>query len=627
MTDQSPAHDPLYKIRHSMAHVLAQAVKSLYPQAKLGFGPPTTEGFYYDFDFSEHNFSDGDLKKIQAKMKKLLSQNTPLKFEKKTMALSEALEICDQYNEPYKREYVQILADRQVKEFSFFSHGNFLDLCEGPHVTDLSILPKDGFKLDRASGAYWLGDHRRPMLTRIYAICFATRQELDQHIKSRELAARYDHKKLGKELELFCFEDHIGKGLPIWLPAGEALRSAIANYIEEVEFRYGYSRVRTPVIAKKQVYETSGHLQAYGADMFPMMSHSASDKEDKENVEEFFLRPMNCPHHHMIYRRKKRSFKELPVRYAELGDVFRFEKSGELSGLLRVRCFAINDAHIYCRQDQILDELHMAIQMQLEFFSTFNLSPHRFRLSMGRKPGDHSDAHETHSLSHQHHKDNDAKFFGDDSMWNQAQEYLVEVMEKTQIPYDIAYGEAAFYGPKIDTQFRNLAGREETLSTVQLDFLSAEKFDLSFQDTDGQTKRPIIIHRAPLSSLERLISLLIEYYRGVFPLWCAPTQVAVIPVHEDIFDYAYKLKNKLTAHHIRTTLYDGDQSFGKKISLSIRSKTPVIAIVGHNELHNSTVSLRLHGSEHNTVLSDQEFLTFISEHIQNRSFHLSQAKT
>ena len=616
--------DELYRIRHSMAHVLAQAVKSLYPQAQLGFGPPIEDGFYYDFDFSNANFKDSDLKKIQTKMKKLLSSHPPIKFEQRVVSYSQALEICEAYNEPYKKNYVQRLHTRGINQFSFFNHGDFIDLCEGPHITDRSQLPKDGFKLDRVSGAYWLGDQQNSMLTRIYALCFHTHDELNHYLRRRELAARYDHKKLGKELELFCFDERIGKGLPIWLPAGHTLRSTIATYIEDVEFQYGYERVRTPPIAKKQVYETSGHLQAYAADMFPIMS-AATDAEcgTHSPKEEFYLRPMNCPHHHMIYSQKKRSFRDLPLRYAELGEVFRFEKSGELSGLLRVRCFSINDAHIYCRADQIQAELQAALNMQLEFFQTFDLTPYKFRLSMGPKP----DHHHSQTPSSPSFKDNAAKFFGEHHMWDQAQQYLEDMLKTTQINYEIAYGEAAFYGPKIDTQFRNLAGREETLSTIQLDFLSAEKFDLSYQDSTNQLLRPIIIHRAPLSSLERLISLLIEYYKGVFPLWCAPIQVSLVPVHEELKPYCLELSTEMRRRKIRAKFFDGHQSLAKKISLSMRQKIPLTLVIGNQERDSQSVTLRCHGSQHNTTMTQPEFFKFMSHHIASKATRIDLAKS
>lgn len=614
--------DELYRMRHSMAHVLAQAVKSLYPKARLGFGPPTESGFYYDFDFDGEPFKDTDLKKIQAKMKKLLRAQPPLTLSQQVVPFARALEICDELGEPYKKQHVEHLHQRGTHEFSFFTQGHFTDLCEGPHVTDLSQLPSDGFKLQRVSGAYWLNDQQQPMLTRIYALCFRSREELAAHISALEAAARYDHKRLGKELELFCFDDRIGKGLPIWLPAGNALRAAITAYIEDVEFQYGYTRVCTPVIAKKQIYETSGHLQAYAKDMFPIMSPDQGDEPSCEHIhrsakEEFYLRPMNCPHHHIIYSQKKRTFRDLPLRYAELGEVFRFEKSGELSGLLRVRCFSINDAHIYCRDDQIKTELAAAMAMQLEFFQTFELQPFKFRLSMGAPP-DHDEVTRTELR-----RNNDAKFFGDPQIWAKAQGHLEEILKTTGIDYEIAYGEAAFYGPKIDAQFRNLAGREETLSTIQLDFLSAKKFDLSYQDSNNLSQRPIIIHRAPLSSLERLISLLIEYYKGLFPLWCAPTQIAVIPVHHELTTYCTELTTKLRAHKIRTHWFQGQQSFAKKISLSMRQKIPMILIIGNQESTSQSVTVRCHGSEINTTMTQDAFFEFITHHITTRASRIT----
>ena len=602
MPAMSDKNSELDKVRHSMAHVLAEAVKRMFPKAKLGFGPTTEDGFYYDFDFSEESFKDSDLKKIQSQMKKILSAHPPPTIEKTEASFEEACQLCEERNESFKLEYVKLLHERGIKTFTFFGHGGFMDLCEGPHISSLAELPVDGFKLDRVSGAYWLGSESRPMLTRIYALCFANRQELHDHLEKKQLAQKFDHKKLGKELGLFSFDDRIGKGLPLWLPAGTALRSSIESYVQDVEFQYGYERVSTPQIARKELYETSGHLPAFKGDMFPAMSYEG---------EEFYLRPMNCPHHHVVFSQKKRSFRELPVRLAEYGQVFRFEKSGELSGLLRTRSFTINDAHIYCREDQISGELGDVIKMQLEFFRSFGLTPYKFRLSMGHNPDLDPLLDDV--------KSNAMKFFGDRKMWEQAEGHLVTILEKTGITYDIAYGEAAFYGPKIDTQFRNLAGREETLSTVQIDFLSAEKFDLSYQDSSGKTVRPIIIHRAPLSSTERLISLLIEHYRGAFPLWCAPVQIGMVPVHEDLHDYCQQIAAELKSKRIRVKFFDGQHSFAKKVGQSIRLKIPLTLIIGQKERCSSSVTYRRYGSDANTTITLANFHKLIDQEIADKA--------
>jgi threonyl-tRNA synthetase len=585
----------LYRIRHSMAHVLAQAVQTKYPTVKLGFGPPIEHGFYYDFDFAGTTFHESDLKELEKLMRKIIGQGQ--EFKRIDCDLNGALETVKKHrDEPYKLENIQNLSARGEKNFSFYTNGNFLDVCEGPHVENTRELQSASFKLDRVAGAYWLGDEKRPMLTRIYALCFEKQPELDEFLKRRKMAEEFDHKKLGKELDLFEFEDLVGKGLPLWLPNGAVIRNEIQRFAEEMEFKYGYKRVATPNIAKQDLYLKSQHLPAYEESMFPPM---IVKDEDGTEATRFYLKPMNCPHHHLIYASRMRSYRDLPLRLAEYGTCYRYEQSGELSGLIRVRCMSMNDAHIYLRADQIETEFRNLMKMYQEFYDTFKLSNYRFRLSIRGKENAH-------------------KFKGDEAMWDKGEALLAKILKDIGVNYYIGEGEAAFYGPKVDIQFRNLMGREETVSTIQVDFLSPENFDLKYTEQGGGEGTPVIIHRAPLSTHERFISYLIEYYGGAFPTWASPVQVNLIPVNQDCENFCKQLAEDLHGNFFRAEVDTSDNSFNKKIRNSTVRKTPITLIVGNKEVEEGRVTIRRYGIEKQESMSVAEFKAMLTDEVKTR---------
>lgn len=584
----------LYRIRHSLAHVLAQAVQSKYKDVKLGFGPPIDNGFYYDFDLGGENISPEDLKDIEKRMKKIIGQRQ--KFERVDGDYQAALSTIKAHrDEPYKVENIENLHSRGETNFSFYKNAGFLDVCEGPHVEHTGEIPADAFKLDRIAGAYWLGDEKRPMLTRIYALCFETRQELDDYLKRRQIAEQYDHKKLGKELDIYHIDDQVGKGLILWLPNGAVIRNEIQRFAEDMEFRYGYKRVSTPNISKSDLFMRSQHLPAYEESMFPPMVV----KEDEGKETKYYLKPMNCPFHHVIFNSRMRSYRELPLRLAEYGTCYRYEQSGELSGLIRVRCMTMNDAHIYCRMEQVEDEFKRLMQMYQEFYQTFRLKDYKFRLSVS---GD----------------ENADKFKGSKDMWSKGEQLLEKILKDLNIPYYVGSGEAAFYGPKVDIQFRNLMGREETVSTIQVDFLSPKNFDMHFIDESGQQAEPVIIHRAPLSTHERFISFLIEYYGGAFPTWCAPVQVCMIPVAEDCHQYCLDLAMDLEKNYVRAEVDLSDNSFNKKIRTNTMRKIPIILIVGSKEVAEKKVTIRRYGIESQETMDVNVFKTELLKEIKDR---------
>ena len=585
----------LYRIRHSMAHVLAQAVQIKFPTAKLGFGPPIDNGFYYDFDFTGTTFVEADLKEFEKMMRKIIGQAQ--EFKRFDCDQAKALEtVKNQRDEPYKVENISNLASRGVKNFSFYTNGVFSDVCEGPHVENTRHLQSASFKLDRVAGAYWLGDEKRPMLTRIYALCFEKQGEMDDYLKRRKMAEEFDHKKLGKELDLFEFNDLVGKGLPLWLPNGTVIRNQIQKYAEEMEFRYGYKRVTTPNIAKQDLFLKSQHLPAYEESMFPPM---IVKDDDGSEATRFYLKPMNCPFHHLIFSSRMRSYRDLPLRLAEYSNCYRYEQSGELSGLLRVRCMTMNDAHIYIRLDQFEDEFRNLMKMYKEFYQTFKLTNYRFRLSIRGKENAH-------------------KFKGDALMWDKGEALLAKVMDDLGIDYYVGEGEAAFYGPKVDIQFRNLLGREETVSTIQADFLSPINFDLKYTEQGGTEGRPVIIHRAPLSTHERFISYLIEYYGGAFPTWSSPLQVNIIPVNQECESFCRTLCDELHASFVRSEIDTSDNSFNKKIRNSAVRKNPITLIIGNKEVEESRVTIRRYGIEKQDSMSVVEFKTMLSDEISSR---------
>ncbi|MBK7267729.1 MAG: threonine--tRNA ligase [Ignavibacteriales bacterium] len=557
--------DQLYKIRHSLAHIMAQAVLEHYPKAKMGFGPPVDNGFYYDFDFGTEKISSEDFKKIEKSMYKIINQKQEFSIYYKP--LDEAIELLAGMDQSYKVEYAKELVETGQAEdqgLSFYVNGSFTDMCEGPHINNTGEIPPKCFKLDRISGSYWRGDEKKPMLTRIYGLAFENEEELKDYIRRRELAMQRDHRKLGAELEIFLIDDEVGTGLPLWLPNGAVIRAELEAWAKDVEFKAGYHHVSTPSLSKSTLYLRSGHLPYYAESMFPPMVLD-------ENTE-YYLRPMNCPHHHKIYGFRPRSYRELPYRLAEYGDMFRYEKHGSLSGLLRVRAMCLNDAHIYCEYDQVKEEFAKVMDLYKYYYDYLRLGNFRVRLSL--------------------HDSESDKYVKDEEEWQFSEDIVREILNENKIDFIEERGEAAFYGPKVDIQIKNLLGREETVSTCQLDFVMAKRFDLWYSAKDGTMKQPYILHRAPLSTHERMISFLIEFWGGAFPTWMAPNQVMLIPVNEGVVDYAMEMKQKMTELGIRCDIDVSDDSFNKKIRKAVTKKTPNMWIIGENEKAEGTITWR-----------------------------------
>ncbi len=575
---------PLYRLRHSLAHIMAQAVLQIRPDAQMGFGPPIDTGFYYDFDFGDEPLGDGDLKNIQKRMQKIIKQKQP--FENACKSLDEATELFESTNQSYKLDYARELVESGRAEngqLGFFTNGPFIDMCEGPHLEHTGQVTKGCFKLDKLAGSYWRGSEKNPMLTRIYGLAFETPAELKDYVARRELAMQRDHRKLGEKLDLFVLDEEVGVGLPMWLPAGTVLRDELERWANEEEFRAGYKRVSTPVIANSKLYYKSGHLPYYADSMYPPMQVDEKD--------EYYLRPMNCPHHHKCFGARPHSYRDLPLRLAEYGNDFRYEKHGSLSGLLRVRAMCMNDAHIYCTRDQIESEFLAIINMYRMYYSHLRLGEFRVRLSLHDPASD--------------------KFDGNEEDWLRSEKIVRDVLNNTGIEFEEEIGEAAFYGPKMDIQVKNLMGREETLSTCQLDFLQAERFDLSFINAEGEAERPFIIHRAPLSTHERFISFLIEAYGGAFPTWMSPLQVCIIPVADTFADYAEEIRQALTENLSRAEVDNSNESFNKKIRTAITRKTPNIWIVGEKEHGQRTVTWRRYSSKEQVTVPMQQAMETI----------------
>lgn len=571
----------LYKLRHSLAHIMAQAVLQIRPDAKLGFGPPIDEGFYYDFDFGDQPITQKELKDIEKRMKKIIKQKQD--FEQFDLPLEEAVKKLDELGQPYKVEYAKELAatGKAVDNtIGFYQNGGFLDMCEGPHLETTREVPKGAFKLDRIAGSYWRGDEKNPMLTRIYGLAFETPEELKDYQERREMARQRDHRKLGKELGLYVLDEEVGVGLPLWLPNGCVVRDELEKWAREVEFQGGYHRVSTPSITKGKLYERSGHLEHYKESMFPPM------KLDEDDA--YYLRPMNCPHHHKVFDSQMKSYRDLPYRIAEYGNCYRYEKHGSVSGLIRVRAMCMNDAHIYCEDDQVASEFEAVMAMYQTYYDHLRLGNFRVRLSL--------------------HETGNEKFVDNEDAWLRSEAMVREILNGLGIQYEEELGEAAFYGPKIDIQVKNIVGREETVSTCQLDFVMAseDRFDLTYIDREGKEARPYIIHRAPLSTHERMISFLIEMYGGAFPTWLAPTQVMLLPVGDHVMEYANTIKQQLFGDMVRVDIDDSNDSFGKKIRNAITSKIPNLWIIGGDEQEARTITWRRYcKKEQETVALDQ----------------------
>ena len=601
-TNGQPEGDDLYRMRHSLAHVLAMAVQELRPGAKLGFGPPIDDGFYYDFVLPEP-LSDKDFPELENRMRRILKRN--LKFEQEELPLEQAYERLDEMGEPYKREYAQELARSQgLDTLGFYRSGDFVDLCRGPHVANTGRIPRDAFKLRSIAGAYWRGDSDNIQMTRIYAWAYPSKEELDAHVEEYQRALEHDHKKLGRELELFTIDEYVGPGLPLWLPKGTVIREELEKLAKELEFRAGYERVATPVIAKTDLYYRSGHLPYYAEHMYPFMELVEPHVEGGEEIrEEYVLRPMNCPHHHRVYAARPRSYRELPLRLAEYGNVYRYEDHGALSGLLRVRGMTMNDAHIYCTEEQIKDEFIAVIRMHQEVYEILGLDQFYMRFSTWDPTSDKGKE----------------KYVDEPEAWEKTQHIVREAMDETGIPYEEGPGDAAFYGPKIDVQFRTVTGREETASTNQLDFAQPERMGLTYQGADNQEHRPYVIHRAPLGTHERFTAFLIEHYGGAFPTWLAPVQVRVLIVSDRFGDYARSVVEHLRGDGVRAELGSGQETLGKAIRAATTEKIPNVLVIGEREVEEQTVTLRRYGQREQETMAADEFRARMREAIRTRA--------
>ena len=574
--------DALEILRHSSAHLLAQAIKRLYKNVKLGVGPVIEGGFYYDIDVEE-SITPEDLPLIEKEMKKIINEN--IEIVRKEVSRDEAVQLFKEIDDEYKLELIEAIpADETV---TIYEQGDFFDLCRGVHVPSTGKLKE--FKLLSIAGAYWRGDSDNKMLQRIYGTAFFKKEDLEEHLRLLEEAKERDHRKIGKELNLFMNSQKVGQGLPMWLPKGATIRRIIERYIVDKEVRLGYDHVYTPIMGSVDLYKTSGHWDHYQEDMFPVM--------DMDN-EQLVLRPMNCPHHMMIYKQGIHSYRELPIRIAELGTMHRYEMSGALSGLQRVRGMTLNDAHIFVRPDQIKDEFKRVVGLVLAVYKDFNINDYSFRLSY-RDPEDKE------------------KYFDDDQMWDKAQSMLKEAMDDLGLNYFEAEGEAAFYGPKLDVQVKTALGKEETLSTVQLDFLLPERFDLSYVGEDGKQHRPVVIHRGVVSTMERFVAFLIEEYKGAFPTWLAPVQVQVIPVSPDVhFEYAKEVQELLQAEGIRVEIDDRNEKIGYKIREAQMQKIPYMLVVGDNEVAEKAVNVRKYGEQKSEVVSFEQFVNDLKNEVK-----------
>ncbi|MDD6614275.1 MAG: threonine--tRNA ligase [Bacteroidales bacterium] len=564
---------------HSSAHLLAAAVLELYPNAKFGIGPAIENGFYYDIDFGEEVLSSEDFAKIEAKMTEIARKGVQL--HRKEVSKADALKWFEAKGEVYKVELINDLEDGTI---TFYESGNFTDLCRGPHLVDFS--PIKAIKVLSLAGAYWRGDEKRKQLTRLYAITFPKKKELDEYLALLEEAKKRDHRKLGKELELFTFSQNVGQGLPLWLPKGTELRLRLEAFLRKVQKKYGYQQVMTPHIGDVNLYKTSGHYQKYGQDSFRTITTPFEG-------EEYMLKPMNCPHHVEIYKSKPHSYKDLPVRLAEFGTVYRYEQSGELHGLTRVRSFTQDDAHIFCTPEQLKDEFCKVIDIVLYIFKTLKFDNFTAQISL-RDPS------------------NTEKYIGDDAVWEKAERAIVEAAAERGLKTVSEIGEAAFYGPKLDFMVKDALGRKWQLGTIQVDYNLPERFDLEYTGADNQKHRPIMIHRAPFGSMERFVAVLIEHTAGKFPLWLTPEQFIILPISEKYEEYAKKVLAQLEDLDLRGSIDERNEKTGKKIRDAEVAKIPFMLIVGEKEQEDGTVSVRRHGEGDLGVMKSEEFATLVN---------------
>ena len=578
----SPGSDEALEVlRHSTAHLMAQALKRLYGEVHFGVGPVIEGGFYYDFDMEESISSD-DFEKIEKTMKQIVNENYPI--ERKVVSRNEAKAFFS--DDPYKQELIDAIPEDE--NVTLYTQGEFTDLCRGVHVPSTSKIKE--FKLLSTAGAYWRGDSNNKMLQRIYGTAFFDKKDLKAHLQMLEERKERDHRKIGKELELFSNNPLVGAGLPLWLPNGATIRREIERYIVDKEVSMGYDHVYTPVMANVDLYKTSGHWDHYQEDMFPTMK--------LDEYEEMVLRPMNCPHHMMIYANKPHSYRELPIRIAELGTMHRYEASGAVSGLQRVRGMTLNDAHIFVRPDQIKEEFKRVVNLIIDVYNDFNFENYSFRLSY-RDPEDKE------------------KYFDDDDMWIKAESMLKEAIDELGLDYEEAIGEAAFYGPKLDVQVQTAMGKEETLSTAQLDFLLPQKFELTYIGNDGEQHRPVVIHRGVVSTMERFVAFLTEETKGAFPTWLAPKQVEIIPVNVDLhYDYARLIQDELKSQGVRVEIDDRNEKMGYKIREAQMQKIPYQLVVGDKEVENKEVNVRKYGSQDQETLEKDEFIWNLVDEIR-----------
>ncbi|GBV55131.1 threonine--tRNA ligase [Staphylococcus aureus] len=575
------SEEALEVLRHSTAHLMAHAIKRLYGNVKFGVGPVIEGGFYYDFDIDQ-NISSDEFEQIEKTMKQIVNEN--MKIERKVVSRDEAKELFS--NDEYKLELIDAIPEDE--NVTLYSQGDFTDLCRGVHVPSTAKIKE--FKLLSTAGAYWRGDSNNKMLQRIYGTAFFDKKELKAHLQMLEERKERDHRKIGKELELFTNSQLVGAGLPLWLPNGATIRREIERYIVDKEVSMGYDHVYTPVLANVDLYKTSGHWDHYQEDMFPPMQ--------LDETESMVLRPMNCPHHMMIYANKPHSYRELPIRIAELGTMHRYEASGAVSGLQRVRGMTLNDSHIFVRPDQIKEEFKRVVNMIIDVYKDFGFEDYSFRLSY-RDPEDKE------------------KYFDDDDMWNKAENMLKEAADELGLSYEEAIGEAAFYGPKLDVQVKTAMGKEETLSTAQLDFLLPERFDLTYIGQDGEHHRPVVIHRGVVSTMERFVAFLTEETKGAFPTWLAPKQVQIIPVNVDLhYDYARQLQDELKSQGVRVSIDDRNEKMGYKIREAQMQKIPYQIVVGDKEVENNQVNVRQYGSQDQETVEKDEFIWNLVDEIR-----------
>ncbi len=569
---------------HTSAHLMAEALQLLYPGIQFGIGPAIENGFYYDVDPGETSIKEGDLAAIEAKMMELAAKSEPLM--RTEIAKDKALEAFSADGQTYKCELIEELEDGTI---TTYTQGAFTDLCRGPHLMDTSSIK--AVKLTSVAGAYWRGQENRPMLTRIYGITFPKKKMLDEYLVLLEEAKKRDHRKIGKEMNLFMFSEMVGKGLPMWLPRGTALRLRLEDFLKKIQRRFGYEQVMTPHIGNKQLYVTSGHYAKYGKDSFQPI-------HTPEEGEEYLLKPMNCPHHCEIYKWQPRSYKDLPLRFAEFGTVYRYEQSGELHGLTRVRSFTQDDAHIFCRPDQVKDEFLKVMDIIMIIFKALNFENFEAQIS----------------LRDQHNRD---KYIGTDENWEKAEQSIIEACQEKGLKAKVEYGEAAFYGPKLDFMVRDAIGRKWQLGTIQVDYNLPERFQLEYTGADNQKHRPVMIHRAPFGSMERFVAVLIEHTGGKFPLWLTPDQVVVLPISEKFNEYAEQVRATLDAYDIRALVDDRNEKIGRKIRDNEMRRIPYLLVVGEKEQEDGTIAVRKQGEGDQGTLKIEEFAKKVTEEVQN----------